>query len=213
MAAGACDLEGAFDVFLTFDVGEVEVEDVAGGCEFAACVDDGAWQRPETGEMADDAGEIGGTVDFEVVDDCGFGCIGCGEYHAFEAEAARFYRHGQDASDWQQAAVERQFAHYQVFVEVCRCYLFGAGEDAYRYGKVVGRTLFAHVGGGEVDDDVAAGQVVACLFKGRFDALVALFDGCVGEADDAILEAFAYRYFDCYGNGVNAFDGGAVDLH
>ena len=196
MSACGGHFECPLDVLLSLYVGEVEGKLVLMGKEFLAGVDDGGLHRGGLVEEVYDLGDVVRAVDGEVVDDSCLACVLLGYYHAFEAQLACLDGDGQCAFDGLQAAVEAQLAHEQEARQA-----FGLDEpvgsqQADGQGQVVGRAFLADVGGGHVDDGLTGRQFVAVDCKGGGDALLALFDGRVGQTDEVEEAAFGGVYFD-----------------
>lgn len=80
-------------------------------------------------------------------------------------------------------AGEAELTGYQVIVDLWGEHLLGGEQDAECDGEIVERTFFAKVSGGEVDGGARAGGFEAAVAQGGDDAVVGLFDGGVGKAD------------------------------
>ncbi len=84
--------------------------------------------------------------------------------------------HGEDAGGMTQAAIQRELADDQCVADIGR-ELSGGDEDAERDRQVVGRSLFADVGGGEVDGDPPQRKARAGVADGRAHPLARFLHG------------------------------------
>ena len=213
VGAGGGYLECALDVCLAFDVGEVELVVVELACELGAGVEVSQRDGALVVEEVDDLFEVVGAVDFEVVDNGGFACVGGREDDAFALAGACFDGDGQCAFDGAERAVEAEFAHDDVAVECDGVDFAERAEDADGDGEVVGGAFFAEIGWCEVDDDAFGWDAVAGEFDGGDDALGAFFDGVVGEADHVEAHAGGEVDFDGDGECFDADDGASVGFY
>ena len=209
VAAGDGHLHRALGAFLSAHVGEVagvgaalpaEVGDVdAHGVDVlpAAQIFDGLAQRADGDDVdAVDDGRLLGVVDRDE--------------HARDAELAHGEGDGEDAAAAADLAAQRELADQgdfgRGFAEVEPA---GGDDGADGDGEVEGGSLLLDVGRGEVDGGAPGGRGEAGVRDGGPDAVLALADGGVGEADDHLVDlASAPRvHLDFNGHGVDAHHG------
>ena len=94
-----------------------------------------------------------------------------------------FQCHRQHAGHGPQAAVQRQLTQKGGVLRR-RFQLPGGRQHGQQQGQVVHRAGLADIGRGEVDGDAAVGPLEAQILQGRMNAVAALPDGRVRQADD-----------------------------
>ena len=146
VSAGTGDLKGALDVLLSLDVGEVIGEDALCLGKFGAGIDDGRLQVDLAVEELHHLDDVVHAVDVEVVDHRRLEGVGTRHDKAVELQLARQDSHGQCTLDGAQTAVERQFAHEHVAVQLGRVDLLVASEDTDGQRQVIGRAFLLDVG-------------------------------------------------------------------
>ena len=117
MAACAGYLESSLHIFLSFHFGKIEVEIARSHGKFLPGVNHrrpgSRGARQHVGHLA----EVVHAVYLEIVDHGSFCGVCRGYEHALEPGSTGCDGHRQNATDGLQASVERQFAHYHVFVK------------------------------------------------------------------------------------------------
>ena len=84
MAAGACNLKGAFHILLSLYVGKVEIPVAACPAEFGACVDNRGLYALMAAEKSDNLTQRVSAVDIEPVDYCSLRGVGLRHNHSAE---------------------------------------------------------------------------------------------------------------------------------
>ena len=92
---------------------------------------------------------------------------------------------GQHALHGAEDAVEAEFADEDEVADVADGEAAVGAEDADGDGEIEAGAFFFEVGGREVDGDAGGRKVEAGVLDGGADAVAALADGGVGQADDA----------------------------
>ena len=113
----------------------------------------------------------------------GFGSVLGGDIERPHTAGGSFQRHGQDAGHRAETAVQRQLPQKGRVLRR-RLQLPGSGQHRQQQGQVIHRAGLADVGGSEVDGDAAVRPLEAQIFQGCVDAVAALPDGGVRQADD-----------------------------
>ena len=119
---------------------------------------------------------------------------------------------GKRSANRTHAAVKRQFAKENKFVESLAEKSSLATQDAERHGQIKCRAFLANVRGGKIyRDALRGGKIEAAIFQRRLNALAAFLYGVVRQADNSkfALAARADVHFDFDKVGVNAINGGA----
>ena len=212
VASGAGDFDGALGGLLSADVFEVDEELLRFAQQGIAVGFDGNDAVAGVDEV-DHVEQRAHGVDVDAGDHGGFFGVGFGNDHAGDLSSAGFDGDGQGSANAANTAVEGEFSDE----EAVGHFFFGeaavGSDDAEGHGQVESGAFFLDVGGGEVDGDVGGGNVVAAVLQRGADAVAALADGGVGQADGVevvliALDAGAVD-FDLNDVGVDAVDGGA----
>lgn len=182
MEASSGNLEGALDVFLSFDIAEVGLDDGIEALHTAARV--GLDVGVDASEVAVEGGEGRYRDDLEVGDESGFGGVGFGDEDGVEALLACQGCHGEDAANMADGAIERKLADDQAVFQTREGYLVGGGEYAKGDGKVVGGSFLANRSGGKVDGDSLAGIFQPGVLDCGLNTFAAFLNGGIGETDD-----------------------------
>src|SRR5579885_70092 len=183
VAAGRSDFNGALGVHLAFDVVEIDVVSAAlvqhfcrvhaRGFEVARAVDqvNDFRQRPHTVN-----------VNF-----AHYSCLRSILYRNDQPANSLLLSHCGDrkcALDWPNAAIERKFAEENVVLQmIVQERAAVCAEDAERNRKVKTRTFFLDVGRRQIDGDVLERVLEAAILDGGLNALAALADGGIRQAD------------------------------
>ena len=150
VSAGGGDFQCAFHVFLSFDLGKVQVVVVRLIEDFGNV----HLRRRNfyfTFEKARGFTQILNGDDLQPFHDGSFGGVFRRNKHADPAVGARAQGDGQNALARTHRAGEREFPHDDKIVELVGFDLFPGGEHAQRDGQVEARPFLFHVGGREVD--------------------------------------------------------------
>ena len=86
-------------------------------------------------------------------------------------------RNGQGTRYSPHRAVQPQFSHYDIVLQLTCVYLSRGGQYAYGEGQVKAAALLAQVGRGQVDGQVGHGKLEAIVLHRRGYAVLALLDG------------------------------------
>ncbi len=108
------------------------------------------------------------------------------------------------------AAVEGELSQEEIIGERLGGEEALGGQDGYGDGEVEGSALFPDIRRGQIDGDMVAGKGIAGVLDGGLDAVLALPDRHVGEADGR-KEGKPGREIDLHrdGMGIDADNGGA----
>jgi hypothetical protein len=212
VASGAGDLDGAFGGLLAANVFEVD-EELLGFAEERIAVgldgDDAVAHVHEVNHV--EQGAHG--VDVQAGDHGGLFGVGFGDDHAGNLSSAGLDGDGESAANTADAAVEGKLADEKAIGNFFLGEPAVGSDDAEGHGQVESGTFFLDVGGGEVDGDVRGRDVVAAILQRGADAVAALADGGVGQADgvEVVLIALDAGAVDFHLNnvGIDAVDGGA----
>ena len=119
---------------------------------------------------------------------------------------------GEDAGHGLEAPVQGQFADEEIIAQALGGEDPLLGQEAQGDGQIEGRALLLPVGGGQVDGDLPGRDVVTAVLQGGPDALLALPDGRVGQADrDELGESERDVGLDLDGIGLDPGERGAGD--
>ncbi len=166
----------------------------------------------DAGEQADDLDEIAEAVNDEAGNECGLLFVGVGDDEAPKAQALDEDGDGEDAGHGLEPPVQGQFADEQIIAQSLGGEDPLLGQESQGDGQVEGRALLLPVGRGEVDGDLAGRDVVAAVLQGGPDALLALPDGRVGQADgDELGKTEGDVGLDLDGIGLDPGERGAGD--
>jgi hypothetical protein len=189
MRACARHFERALDGVLAAHLPEVNVVVAVGREQLLLVHADGtgarACVRAQSRDHLDRAAQGRDGVDLDAADDRRLSRVLFREDEARDARVARAQRDGERAAYGSHATVERKLADREHvgqalgLSEVAAC-----AEYAERNGEVEARSLFAHVGGREVDGRLVEGEEECAVVDGGADALARLSHGEVGQADD-----------------------------
>ena len=123
------------------------------------------------------------------------------------------HRHRQGALDRPDAAVQGQLADDGEVAQLFGQQLAGGDQQAQRDRQIEAAGVFAEVGRSEIDDGAAGMPGVAEIGQGALDAMNALLDRHLGQADeDRLGQPGRDIDFDLDGNGVDADEGEGVQL-
>ena len=120
---------------------------------------------------------------------------------------------GQRAFDGFERAVQRQFSHDDELLQSVGVDLLRRRHDAHGDRQVVSRTLLADVGGRHVDDDFLVGETVAKVDNSRSNALLALLDCVVRQADQIEVDTSVDVHLNGDRDGFDANKGTAECLY
>lgn len=117
MTASCCDFEGAFDMFLSLDIGKIKFAhillrhhcDRVRSDRCAVC--DGVIEQRNAVE------EAGHGVDFDITDDCSFGGVLERHHQLPLSIAAGFHGDGEDAGHGADATVESKLTDEQPLLD------------------------------------------------------------------------------------------------
>src|ERR1035441_5722884 len=212
VASGAGDLDGALGGLLSADVFEVDVELLRFSKERVAVRFDRENAIARVHEV-DHVEERTHWVDVDAGDHGGFFGVGFGDDHAGNFASAGLDGDGQGTTDTAHTAVEGEFANEKAVGHFLLGEAAISADDAEGHGKVESRAFFFDVSRGEVDGDVRGGNVVAAVFQRGADAVAALADGGVGQADRVEVVLIALDagavHLDLDDVGIDAVNGGA----
>ena len=125
----------------------------------------------------------------------------------------RGHRHRQRPLDRPHAAVEGQFAHDGEAVQLIGQQLAGRDQHAQRDRQIEAAGVLAQIGRGEVDDGAAGVAGVAEIGQGTLDAMDALLDRHLRQADeDRLGQAGRGIHLDLDRHGVDADEGEGVEF-
>ena len=82
------------------------------------------------------------------------------------------------------AAIERQLAHKQIFLQSMEGNLVGGGENADRNGEVIGGSVFREVCGRKIRHIHFVRELQAAVFNGAAHPFAAFAHRAVRQADD-----------------------------
>lgn len=184
MAAGGSDLQRALRHLLPLDLGKVGQHGHAG----QRLSNDAPGLRDLKGRQAIEcAGEfvqVAGADHLDALDQRGFLGVTGRHDDALELLVAGKRGGRQDAAHMPDAAIQRQLADNHRAIEATEVELLGGHQQAERDGQVVAGADLAQVCRREADGDTVGGEVQAAVADGGADALTALFDGGIGQADE-----------------------------
>ena len=151
-------------------------------------------------------------VDFHAFDDGRFLGIGLGHDQGANSLLAHAKRRGERAAHRAHAAVQRELAEENVTGKRLAEERSLAAENSQRHREIESRAFLFDVGRSEIHGDaLRVGEVEPAIFDGGLDALAALLDGDIGQADDVEV-AHASRadvHLDFDTVGVDSENGGA----
>ncbi len=84
--------------------------------------------------------------------------------------------------------------------------LLGGGHNTNRQWQIIRRPLFSNIGRSHIDDNFMPGPFVTVHPHGRFDTLLALFHGIVGQAHHKKFDALRNIHLHGDGIGIDATD-------
>ena len=183
MGAGGGDGQRALDVFLAAHVREIAVIP-AGGRKNGFQINTHGIQRELPAEKADGLGQTGDGNHFDAVHHAGFRTVVGGQEDAAIPLPTRKHGGRKSAFDGPYATVQGQFACDQVVAGEVRLRLPVGQQNSDGHGQIVDRAFLAQVGGGEVDDGLVAGELVAGVGQRAADPLDAFFHGGIRQTDD-----------------------------
>src|SRR5579863_4912297 len=215
MASGAGDFDGALGGLLSADVFEVDEELLRFAEQGFVIGFDGDDAVAGVDEV-DHVEQGADGVDFDASDHGGFLGVGFGNDHAGDFASPGFEGDGEGAADAANASVQREFTDKKAVGDFFLGQAAVGTDDAEGHGQVESGTFFLDVSGGEIDGDLRGWDVVAAIFQRGADAVTALPDGGVGQADgvEMVLVGLDAGAVDLDLNdvGVDAVDGGAESL-
>lgn len=182
VAAGRGDLERPLGVSLSPDLREVHVV-CRGLARRGVRVHTGRLDRPLAAEPLDRFAEAPERERREVPDHRGLAAVGGGEQKAVEAFAPAGQGDREHAPHGMDLAVQRQLADQEKPAQRVPLHEPRGGEDPEGDGEVEGRAFLSEVGWREAHRDALHGEGIAGVPDGAPDAIAALADGGVGEAD------------------------------
>ena len=202
------DLDGAFHLVLAFDLRKIHLGG-RGGVEDLGGIGAGGGEVDFAGEEFVGFAKIFHPVDLDALHDRGLGGIRGGENDGFLATRAGLDGDRQSAFDGADFSGEGEFADDKATLEARKFGAFGGSNHPHSNREIETRTLFFNIGRGEVDGRALAGPTQAAVRDGGGDAVLALADGGVGQADDNHDGvARAGVHLDLHFNGFNALNGG-----
>ena len=184
--AGGGDLQGALGVLLAAHLGKVFLRRAAGR-EQGGGIDRAEVDGTLAGEEIDHLAEATGAVNRQAIDQRPFTGVLLRHDEAVDLPGAGGDGDRQYAAHRLDPAVEGELAHEQVAFAWQGIDDAGGEEQADRHGEVEGGAVFADIGRGEIDGDAAGGEGVAGVFDRRLDAILALLDRPVRQADGGEL--------------------------
>ena len=162
------------------------------------------------GEMGHDVIEMTYGEDIDALDERGLGGVGLGNEEAPVTLFLGHGGHGQGTVYGADRTVQAQFADDQGVVQLGED-LAGGGHNAEGDGKIVGRAVFAEVGGGQVYCEAVLGKVESAVGDGGTDAFAAFAHGGAGQADNGeALEPVCDIDFDFDLFGIQTYNGTAA---
>ncbi len=212
VASGAGDLDSALGGLLAADVFKIDEELLGFAQKRVAVGLDGNDAVARVHEMNYVEQRAHG-VDIQAGDHGGFFGVGFGNDHAGNFSSAGLNGNGESAADAAHAAVEGEFSDKNAVGNIFLGETAIGSDNAEGHGKVESGTFFLDVGGSEVDGDMRGRDVVAAVFQRGADAVAALADGGVGQADRVEVVLIALDagavHLDLDDVGIDAVNGGA----
>ena len=205
MAARRGDLQRPLGLGLSAHVGEILgigrsgrfVGDRLPGCERS--------QRFSAVKQVAHLREACGPVDLNPLDHGPLGGILHRDDQPPEARPAGLHGQRQHAPHGFERTVERQLPGEHRPLERPGVDALHRGENPHGDGQVEARALLAQVGGGKAHDHLAARHPLARVLEGGADALLALLDGVVGQADQVETQPAARNVdLDGHRHGVDS---------
>ncbi len=213
MAARRSDLHRPLDVLLAHNVGEVGgVGDVA--VERCGEVNRQRLNRPQSGQVADQVGQIADRDDVDIGHERRFRGVDFGDKDPLQTAFAGQRRQRQDAFRVAGGAVQRQLAHEERPFQPVGPDLVGGRQHADGNGQVIRRAFLTQIGRGEVDGDaLVAGELQPAVLNGGVDPVAALADGRIRQPDEREVRLAADDIdFDLDRFRLQADDGAAENL-
>jgi len=199
-------------VFLPLDLGKV-VTGFKATLEESSHVDPVGSDIPLTVQELNHFGKLRDTDNVDSLDHRPLWCVFPGDDDSGKSGGPCRHCHGKAAANRLYAAVKGQFTEEKVLLEPLTLDDAGGRQDADGDGKVEGCPLFLQVGRGQVDGDLAGGEIVTGVLQGRLDPVLALLDGAVGEADGGELgKPLGDVHLHVDDNGVNTQEGAGKGL-
>ena len=174
--------QGALGVVLALDVDEVLVHVGMLGEELVE-VDRLGVHVDLPGEEADGLGQAADGIDVEPLDDGGLGGIGRRHQQAVAAFGDRLDGHRQDALDRPGLAGECQLADDGEVARPVEGDLAAAQQQPQGDRQVEAVGVLLEIGRSEVDHDAVDRPAISRIDDGALDAVRALLDGGLGQAD------------------------------
>ena len=210
MPPGRGDLEGAFDVLLPFDL--LEIDRIDGRSHQILGPAGRRVDILDAVEQADDLDEVAEAVNDEAGDERGLLFVDVRDDEALESQAFDQDGDREDAGHRLEPSVQGQLADEKIIAQPLGREDPLLGQEAQGDGKVEGGALLLPVGRGEVDGDLPGRDVVAAVLQRGPDALLALPDGRVGQADgDELRKSEGNIGLDLDGIGLDPGERGAGD--
>ena len=198
VAPGGGDLQGAAGQRLSPHVGQVGRRRVRG--RRPRNLHDPS--RSPSGQHGDGLVERGHRQDGETGDDRRLARVGVRQHQAVDAVPARLRRDGEDAAHRPHRAVERELADGDHPLQPLAGNETGRREHADGDRQVERRPHLAHVRRREVDRYPPRRKLEAGVADGALDAVAALADARVGQADEGDRRQPAVRYVDLDPDGM-----------
>ena len=139
-------------------------------------------------------------IDVDASDHGSFFGVGFGDNHARDFSPASLDGDGERTADSADAAVEGKLPDEDAITDILLGEATVGADDTEGHRQVESGSFFLNVGGSEIDGDMRGRNVVSAVFEGGANAVAALADGGVGEADGVEVILIT-------------LDAGAVDLH
>lgn len=212
MRAGRRYHQGSLGELLAADIAEVNVVGVEPGEGLVDAGGEGLG-RQVSGQDANRLGQAADAEDFYTPDDSRLPAIVGRHQELADAAFLGFHRHGQDALGIADAAVQCQLAGEGPVLECIGAELTRGHQQAQGDREIEAAGILGQVGGCEIDDGAARMPAVAQVGHGPLDAMHALLDRHLGQADQYRLgqaERGIHFYLDR--QGVDAVQRKAIEL-
>jgi hypothetical protein len=201
VSAGRRNFQGALDVLLAFDFGEI-IFVVVGVREDFFDVHLGRRQADFAFQKLRGLAKILHGDDLQSGDHSRLGGVFGGHERADFSIRLRLERDGQNAFHRTHAAGQREFTDDDKIIELVGLDLFAGGQHSNRNRQIEAWPFFFHIGGRKVDGGFAHRKFVAGIGERGGDAVLGFLDRRVRQADECD-EGFAVTAVHLYLDGVS----------
>src|SRR5680860_1773822 len=101
-----------------------------------------------------------------------------------------------------QTAIQRKFAHNNIFLKIIRLNLSRCGQNAQRQGQIVSGTFLSQVGGSQIECYLFTWNPIAIVQKSRRNTVITFLYGIVGQTDQMVADTGIDVDLNSYGCGL-----------